>query len=52
MNVVFLDRDGTIIAEPDDRRVDNVEKIKLFPDTVDALKYLADNGYAAIIITN
>jgi D-glycero-D-manno-heptose 1,7-bisphosphate phosphatase len=52
MNIVFLDRDGTIIVDPPDERVDKEEKIKLFPDSIEALKYLADHNYAAIIITN
>jgi histidinol-phosphate phosphatase family protein len=52
MKVVFLDRDGTIIQDPIDERVDNINKIELFPDTITALKMLADHGYNAVIITN
>lgn len=52
MNVVFLDRDGTIIVDPKDERVDSIEKIKLFPDSLDALKYLAENDFAVVLITN
>lgn len=52
MKVVFFDRDGTLVVDPPDERVDSEDKIKLFPDTIDALKYLADNGFAAVIITN
>jgi len=52
MKVVFLDRDGTVIVDPADLRVDKVEKIELFPDSIEALKYLADNGFVAILITN
>lgn len=44
MNVVFLDRDGTIIVDPPDLRVDKMDKIKLFNDSIEALKYLADNA--------
>lgn len=50
--IVLLDRDGTIIVDPPDLRVDKIEKIKLFPDSVEGLKYLADNGFAVILITN
>lgn len=50
--VVLLDRDGTMIVDPSDERVDSIEKIKLFPDTIEALKYLMDNDFAVIIITN
>ncbi len=52
MKVVFLDRDGTVIQEPADERVDKVEKIVLPPDSIEALKYLADNDFSVIIITN
>ena len=52
MKTVLLDRDGTLIADPPDERVDSPKKIKLFPDSIAALKYLAENGFKAIIITN
>jgi histidinol-phosphate phosphatase family protein len=52
MKIALLDRDGTIIIDPLDERVDSVDKINLFPDTLDALKLLADNDFAVIIITN
>jgi D-glycero-D-manno-heptose 1,7-bisphosphate phosphatase len=52
MKVVFLDRDGTVIVDPPDLRVDKIEKIKLFDDTIEALKYLADNDFSIVMITN
>ncbi len=52
MRTVFLDRDGTIIQDPVDERVDTLEKIELFPDTLEALKLLADNNFNIVIITN
>ncbi|HVV25603.1 MAG TPA: HAD-IIIA family hydrolase [Candidatus Saccharimonadales bacterium] len=52
MKVVFMDRDGTIIQDPPDERVDSVEKIELFPDSIEALKLLAENGFSAVLITN
>ncbi|MFI5271122.1 MAG: D-glycero-alpha-D-manno-heptose-1,7-bisphosphate 7-phosphatase [Candidatus Saccharimonadales bacterium] len=52
MKVVFLDRDGTVIVDPPDERVDKIEKIELFPDSIEALKFLADNDFAAVFITN
>jgi imidazoleglycerol-phosphate dehydratase/histidinol-phosphatase len=50
--IVFLDRDGTVIVDPPDLRVDKIEKIELFPDSIGALKYLADNNFSVIFITN
>ncbi len=52
MKVVFLDRDGTVIVDPPDLRVDTIEKIKLFDDSIEALRYLADNDFAIVFITN
>lgn len=52
MKIVLLDRDGTVLVDPPDLRVDSVNKIKLFPDSIEALRYLADNGYGIIFITN
>jgi len=52
MKIVLMDRDGTLIVPPKDRRVDTPEKIKLFPDTLEALKLLADNDYKIIVVTN
>jgi histidinol-phosphate phosphatase family protein len=52
MKVVFLDRDGTVIVDPPDYRVKNIDEIKLFPDSIEALKYLADNDFSVIFITN
>lgn len=52
MKIVLLDRDGTVIQDPLDERVDRKDKIELFLDSIEALKYLADNDFAVIFITN
>lgn len=52
MKIALIDRDGTLIIPPEDRRVDSPEKVKLFPDTLEAMKLLANNGYKVVIITN
>lgn len=52
MKAVFLDRDGTVIVDPPDERVDTIEKIQLFPDTIEALTLLASLDYGVILITN
>lgn len=52
MNIVFLDRDGTVIVDPEDERVDREDKIRLFPDSIEALRYLAEHDFAVIFITN
>ena len=52
MKVALLDRDGTVVQDPFDERVDSIKKIELFPDSIEALKYLAENDYAVVRITN
>lgn len=52
MKIVLMDRDGTLIVPPEDRRVDSPEKVMLFPDTLEAMKLLANNGYKVIVVTN
>ena len=52
MKIVLMDRDGTLIVPPEDRRVDSPGKVRLFPDTLKAMKMLADNDYKGIIVTN
>jgi histidinol-phosphate phosphatase family protein len=52
MKAVFLDRDGTVIVDPPDLRVDSVDEIELFPDSVEALKLLAERGFGVVFISN
>jgi D-glycero-D-manno-heptose 1,7-bisphosphate phosphatase len=52
MKAVFLDRDGTVIFDPPDERVDKVEEIKLFPQTLKALRRLAALDYGVFLVTN
>ena len=52
MKTILLDRDGTVIVDPPDERVDKIEKIKLFPDTIEALRYLSEHDFAIVFVTN
>ena len=47
--ILFLDRDGTIIYEPDDFQIDSIEKIKLVPGVISSLNSLLENGYELVI---
>src|SRR5947209_8733053 len=49
---IFLDRDGTVIIDPPDERVDSVNEIELFPDTIEAFAQLANLDYDLFFITN
>ena len=50
--IILFDRDGTLIVDPPDLRVDSLEKVRLFPDAITALHKLAKHGYDIIMITN
>ncbi len=50
--VLFIDRDGTLIEEPEDFQVDAVEKIRLVPNVIPALLELARHGYRFVVVSN
>jgi D-glycero-D-manno-heptose 1,7-bisphosphate phosphatase len=47
---VFMDRDGTLIE--DAGYIDTTDKIRLFPEAIEAVKLLNDAGYKTIIVSN
>lgn len=50
--ILFLDRDGTLIREPDDFQVDSLEKFRLVDDVVPALRRLVEAGYEPVMVSN
>ena len=50
--VLFLDRDGTLIEEPDDNQVDSRAKVRLLPGVIPALLSLKAAGYEFVIVSN
>ena len=49
----FLDRDGTLIYEPqDDFQIDSLEKLRILPGVIDGLKELLSGGYKLLMISN
>ena len=47
---VFLDRDGTLIE--DVGYVDRLDRLRLYPWSVEAVRLLRRAGYAAVVVTN
>ncbi len=52
--LLFIDRDGTIILEPQDNyQIDKFEKLAFLPDAISALKYIAEQtDFNLVMITN
>lgn len=49
----FIDRDGTLIYEPQDTfYVDSVERLQVNPGMVEYLKKLQDEGFVLAMVTN
>jgi len=51
--VLFIDRDGTIISEPEDEQVDSFEKLSFLPGVISALsKISGETDYELVMLTN
>ncbi len=49
---LFIDRDGTIIAEPADEQIDSLEKLEFLPGAISGLKALCGLGYELVLASN
>ncbi len=47
-----MDRDGTLVVDPPNGRIESIEQLQLFPDTIDALRLLAQNDFNIVIVSN
>lgn len=49
---LFIDRDGTILAEPADEQIDSLEKMRFVPGAISGLKGLSGLGFELVLATN
>ncbi len=51
--VLFIDRDGTLIHEPEDYQVDSIEKLEFYPEALYYLKKIASElDFELVMVTN
>jgi imidazoleglycerol-phosphate dehydratase/histidinol-phosphatase len=50
--ILFIDRDGTLIEEPEDFQVDSLDKVRLVRGVIPALLELQSLGYRFVMISN
>lgn len=51
--VLFIDRDGTIIKEPEDEQIDSFEKLEFYPGAISNLTRIArELDYELVMVTN
>ncbi len=50
--ILFIDRDGTLIVEPEDQQIDSLDKLELLDGVIPALLRLKDSGYEFVIVSN
>ena len=51
--ILFIDRDGTILREPEDEQVDSFEKFSFVPGAIGALSFLAKHtDYHLVMVSN
>lgn len=50
--IAFVDRDGTILIEPEDKQIDTLAKFSFKPGSIEFLRRLKILGYELILVTN
>ena len=50
--VLFIDRDGTLVIEPEDQQVDRLDKVRFVPGVFAGLQALKAAGYRFVMVTN
>ncbi|MEE0620285.1 MAG: histidinol-phosphatase, partial [Prevotella sp.] len=51
--ILFIDRDGTLIKEPDDEQIDSFEKLEFVPGVFQNLRYIKEHlDYKLVMVSN
>lgn len=51
--IAFVDRDGTMIFEPQDTyQIDALDKLKILPGVIDGLRRIQNDGYQLVMVSN
>lgn len=53
IKLLFIDRDGTLILEPEDQQIDSFEKLKFYPGAIHYLSRIAQElDYQLVLVSN
>jgi len=53
LKLLFIDRDGTLILEPEDQQIDSFEKLKFYPGAIHYLSRIAQElDYQLVLVSN
>jgi imidazoleglycerol-phosphate dehydratase/histidinol-phosphatase len=50
--VLFIDRDGTLIREPQDNQIDSLEKLEFYPRVFQGMSAIAGLDFELVMVTN
>lgn len=50
--ILFIDRDGTLIYEPEDHQIDSLEKLEYYPKVFQGMAAIAKLDFELVMVTN